>query len=216
MHLPPAQSRRTPYPSRPGTGTSDVRAIAAAGDDPREARLHEFLGDDFSALRAKFQSDRLAINRDIRFEQSRRTARAMQAPVILASRPYGAAGDELNNGRARKLSGLIVRRKIPAKTSSDLRQRVREPSEPARFATLPHVFPLRVIAVLQASGSIAPDGLQTYRRPSRCANTMACGVAPFRDLPVRRPRPISLAAASVTPHRPRFRIRQNWNARRID
>src|SRR5215831_13216782 len=172
MHLPPAQSRRTPYPSRPGTGTSDVRAIAAAGDDPREARLHEFLGDDFSALRAKFQGDRLAINRDIRFEQSRRTARAMQAPVILTSRSYGAGGDEINNSRARKLSGLSVGGKVLTEAPAELRQRVREASEPARFATLPHVFPLRVITVLQASGGVAPDGLEMCRRVGRVEHVL--------------------------------------------
>ena len=51
-----------------------------------------------------------------------------------------------------------------ADTPSDLGQRIREPRQPAGLAQLPHVVPLRVIAVLQASGGIAPDGLEMGRR----------------------------------------------------
>jgi hypothetical protein len=88
----------------------------------------------------------------------------MQPPIILAASPYGTAGDELNDCRRSKLPRLMSGRKTLAYTPSDQRQCIRQPSEPARLAALAHVLPLRVVAVLQPAGSIAPDGLEVCGR----------------------------------------------------
>jgi len=53
-----------------------------------------------------------------------------------------------------------------AEASSDLRQRVREPSEPTRLAALAHVLPLRMITILLAPGGIASDGLNDVQPES--------------------------------------------------
>ena len=48
--------------------------------------------------------------------------------------------------------------------AADARQHVREPREAARLADLAHLLPVRMIAVLQPAGGIAPDGLQMRGR----------------------------------------------------
>ena len=88
----------------------------------------------------------------------------MQPPVILASSPYGTAGDELNDCRGGKFPGPMIGRKIVADTPSTQRQCIRQPREPAGLAALAHVLPLRMVAVLQPAGGVAPDGLEMCGR----------------------------------------------------
>ena len=51
-----------------------------------------------------------------------------------------------------------------ADAALNARQCIREASEPARLAYLPHALPLRVVAVLQTSGGIAADRLDVGAR----------------------------------------------------
>src|SRR5262249_37998863 len=172
MRSPRARLRLAPCRLRPGIGTSAVRATAAAGLWSDEGRRCEFLGDCLSALRAKPQDDRLTIGRDIRFEQRRRSARAIEPRIALASSAYGAARDKLDHGRGCELPRLKVRCKILADAPADVGPRIREPSQPARLAQLPHVVPLRVIAVLQAASGVTPDSLEMGGRIRRVEHVL--------------------------------------------
>ena len=59
-----------------------------------------------------------------------------------------------------------------ADAPANLRQCIREPSQPAGFAQLAHVVPLRVIPVLQAPGGVAPDGLEMGGRIRRVEHVL--------------------------------------------
>ena len=54
--------------------------------------------------------------------------------------------------------------KMLADAAPNLRQRFGKPREPARFARFAHALPIGMIAVLQAPGGIAPDGLDVRAR----------------------------------------------------
>ena len=154
-------------PSAPVLEQAPSGQLPQQVDGSDERRRCEFLGDCLSALRAESQDDRLTIGRNIRFEQRRRPARAIEPRVALASSAYGAARDKLDDGRGCELPGLEVRCKILADAPADLGQRIREPSQPARLAQLAHVVPLRVIAVLQPASGVTPDGLEMGGRIRR-------------------------------------------------
>jgi hypothetical protein len=55
--------------------------------------------DPLAAFGAEAEANGLAVDRDVRLEQRRRAARAAQPRILLAARTYGAARDEIDDGR---------------------------------------------------------------------------------------------------------------------
>jgi hypothetical protein len=69
------------------------------GDRGRKPRRMHLLLDPLGAFGAEAQTNGLAVDRDVRLEQCRRAARAAQPRILLAARTYGAARDEIDDGR---------------------------------------------------------------------------------------------------------------------
>src|SRR5262249_39756346 len=117
-----------------------ARQLPQQLDGFEEPRRREFFGDDLSALRSESQGDVPAVHRDVRFEQSRCAARAVQAVIVLAPGSYSAARDELDNSSAGELPRHLATREMLAEAPSYLRQCLGQSRQPPSFATLPHIF----------------------------------------------------------------------------
>ena len=83
---------------------------------------------------------------------------------MLAARTYGAARDEIDDSREREGAGRLAGAEMPGDAAPDLRQHFCKTGETPRLAHLAHPLPVGMIAVLQASGGVAPDRLDVRTR----------------------------------------------------
>jgi hypothetical protein len=84
--------------------------------------------------------------------------------ILLAARTYGAARDEIDDSREREGAGRLAGAEMTGDAAPDLRQHFRKTGETPRLAHLAHPLPVGMIAVLQASGGVAPDRLDVRTR----------------------------------------------------
>src|SRR5262249_56543041 len=108
----------------------------------------DFLFDQFAALGLKAQLDGFAVERDVGFQQRCRTARAAQPRILFAAGPNSAARDEFDHRGEREFARWFAAAEMLADAALNARQRIREPSQPARLANFAHALPFGVITIL--------------------------------------------------------------------
>ena len=84
--------------------------------------------------------------------------------MILAARPDRAAGHQLDHGGAGEFPRRRRRRKMLTHAAADARQHFGQRGEPPCLARLSHLFPFRMVAILQPPGGVPPGGLQVRGR----------------------------------------------------
>jgi hypothetical protein len=133
-------------------------------DRTMQARVAHFLRHRLAALGLEAQRHDTVGERHVRLEQCRGAARAVLARILFATGADGGEADQLDDCRRdeRLIDRLGLQRLGDG--ALDVGQRLGEPGEPPRLQRLAHLGPSRVVAILQAPGSIGADRLQVRRR----------------------------------------------------
>jgi hypothetical protein len=85
---------------------------------------------------------------------------AMPFGVAVIAGPDRASRNEFDDGCKSQLAAGFGVGQMLRNAAADFRQGLGEPYQSACFASLAHVLPSRVIAILMPPGSVAPDCLQ--------------------------------------------------------
>ena len=141
-------------------------------DRGRDARTAELLVDVLAALGAEFQCHRRAIDRDIGLQQGRGAARAICLGVALAAGADRAARHQLDHRGECELARRLGAREVLVHRAANARQRFDQPLQAPCLAPLAHLFPFRMIAILQAPRRIAADRLDMCARVRRVEHVL--------------------------------------------
>ena len=133
-------------------------------DRVRKARGLEFLFQRLAALGAKRQRDRLAFHAHVRFEQCCRAPRAADSCIAFTAGADAARRNQFHCGRQRELRATAGAGEAARQCPADFRQRLGETRQALQLAGIANLGPFGMVAVLQAAGRVAPDGLQMAAR----------------------------------------------------